>query len=210
MNRLPSISALSGNHAGWGYFLCADKSLRSGRGGDFLALTLQDGTGTLIGRIFDNLERLTDEFEAGEFVKAQGRTNLFNGRLQFVIESIRRVMLGPDSQDRRDGFREETLLPVSRRPLDEMWAELQQVVAAIGNPHLRVLVGRIVAQSEAKLRIWPAALTAPPEGRPRRCQARAPEGPGARGARSRALAPPEHAAEPGVVAGELTFAALGG
>ena len=157
MSRLPSIGALSANQAGWGYFLCTEKSLRSGRGGDFLALTLQDDTGTLIGRIFDSLDRLTEEFDAGEFVKAQGRTNLFNGRLQFVIESIRRVMLGPDSQDRREGFREELLLPVSSRPLDEMWAELQQMVASIGNPHLRALVERIVTKSETRLRIWPAA-----------------------------------------------------
>lgn len=154
---LPPINRLSADQGGWGFFLCTEKSLRSGRGGDFLALTLRDGSGTLIGRIFDNLERFNGEFEAGEFVKAQGRTNLFNGRLQFVIENIRRVMVGPDSQDRREGFREELLLPVSPRPLDEMWAELQQVVASVGSPQVRTLLERIITKTEERLRIWPAA-----------------------------------------------------
>ena len=38
------------------------------------------------------------EFDEGEFVKAQGRLQIYNGRSQFVVETIRRVMLGPDSQ----------------------------------------------------------------------------------------------------------------
>jgi len=38
-------------------------------------------------------------------VKAQGRTNMFNGRLQLVVDRIRRVH---PEQDRPLGFREET------------------------------------------------------------------------------------------------------
>ncbi len=45
MTRLPSIGGLAPNQAGWGFFLCSEKSLRTGRGGDYLALTLQDSTG---------------------------------------------------------------------------------------------------------------------------------------------------------------------
>ena len=133
MTRPPSVSGLTANSVGWGFFLCTDKSARTGRGGDYLALTLADATGEVVARVFDNVERLKDEFEVGEFVKVQGRANLFNGRLQFLIENIRRVMPGPDSQDRRDGFREDALVPSAPRPIDEMWRELQQVVAAVGN-----------------------------------------------------------------------------
>src|SRR5689334_11002840 len=106
MQRLPPAGRLGPNQAGWGYFLCTEKSIRAGRGGDYVALTLQDATGELTGRILDNVERLREEFEAGEFVKVQGRAQSFNGRLQFVIDNIRPVMLGPDSQDRREGFSE--------------------------------------------------------------------------------------------------------
>jgi 3'-5' exoribonuclease len=157
MTRLPAVSALTANSVGWGFFLCTDKSVRTGRGGEFLALTLADATGQIVARAFDNVDRLREEFEVGEFVKAQGRANQFNGRLQFLIENIRRVMAGPDSQDRRDGFREEALVPSAPRPLDQMWRELQQVVATVSNTHLNALLTRIVAEHEAALRLWPAA-----------------------------------------------------
>jgi 3'-5' exoribonuclease len=159
MTRLPAIDSFSPSSAGWGFFLCTDKSVRTGRGGEFIALLLSDATGVLTARILDNVDRLRDEFDAGEFVRVNGRANLFNGRLQFIIESGRRVMLGADSQDRRDGFREELLILAAPRPVDDMWQELQQVIGAIGNPHLRVLVKRIVTDHADRLRIWPAART---------------------------------------------------
>jgi 3'-5' exoribonuclease len=156
-SRLPAIAELTENVAGWGYFLCTDKTLRTGRGGDYIALTLSDASGEVAGRIFDNLERLRDEFDGGEFVKVQGRLQIFNGRSQFVVENIRRVMTGPESQDRRDGFSEEAMLPSAPRPVDDMWTELQSVVSAIRDPSLQVLLRRMVADNEATLRIWPAA-----------------------------------------------------
>jgi 3'-5' exoribonuclease len=157
MQRLPSANRLAPNQSGWGFFLCTEKSIRAGRGSDYLALTLQDATGDVVGRVLDNVERFRDEFDAGEFVKVQGRAQSFNGRLQFVIENIRRVMLGADSQDRREGFNEDVLVPTAPRPLDEMWAELQQLVAGLGDPHLRALAGHLVQANEQRLRIWPAA-----------------------------------------------------
>jgi 3'-5' exoribonuclease len=157
MSRLPPVSALTANSIGWGFFLCTDKSVRTGRGGDYLALTLADATGEVIARGFDNVDRLRDEFEVGEFVKVQGRANFHNGRLQFLVETIRRVMAGPDSQDRRDGFREDTLVPSAPRPIDEMWRELQQVVKAVADAHLNALLTRIISEHEGALRLWPAA-----------------------------------------------------
>jgi 3'-5' exoribonuclease len=157
MQRLPTANRLAPNQSGWGFFLCTEKSIRAGRGGDYVALTLQDATGDIVGRVLDNVDRFRDEFDAGEFVKVQGRAQSFNGRLQFVIESIRRVMLGAGSQDRREGFSEDELVPSAPRPLDEMWAELQHVVARLSNPHVRALAESLVRANEARLRIWPAA-----------------------------------------------------
>jgi 3'-5' exoribonuclease len=155
--RLPPIGSLPVNATGWNFFLCSEKSMRMGRGGEYVAAILQDATGELVARVLDNVDRLKDEFEAGEFVKAQGRLVAFNGRSQFQIDSIRRVLLAPDSQDRRDGFREELLVPTAPRPIGEMWTELEQLVASVGSPHLRSLLKTIVATNEERLKIWPAA-----------------------------------------------------
>jgi 3'-5' exoribonuclease len=153
--RLPQIADLDAGSAGWGFFLCARKDLRTGRnGGVYLDLVLQDVTGEIRAKVFQDVDALKDEFEAGEFVKVQGRGNLFNQRLELVLDRIRRIM--PD-RDAADGFREEDCIPSAPRPAAEMWEELQRRIAGIEEPHLRELLSRLTAANEERLRVWPAA-----------------------------------------------------
>src|SRR5205809_2099645 len=102
--RLPPVATLQPNAAGYGFYLCLAKDARQGRGGgEYLAVILQDATGQLMARVFDNAARSAQEFEAGEFVKVLGRTQLHNGRLQMLVEKIRRVI----ESDAAEGFREQ-------------------------------------------------------------------------------------------------------
>ena len=155
--RFPNIRVLTPEMGGWGFFLCAQKDVRQGRGGElFVAVSLQDRTGLVRARIFSEAARLREEFDSGDFVKVQGRTELFNGRLQLVIENIRRV--NPD-QDRGQGFREEDCVLSAQRPVEEMWKELDELLLHVRDPFVRELLQRITAEHAVKLRIWPAALT---------------------------------------------------
>ncbi len=155
--RLPFIRAIAADLSGWAYFLCTQKDVRAGRNGDlFISLSLQDKTGLIKGRVFNEAARLRDEFDAGEFVKVQGRTDLFNGRIQLLVEKIRRIH--PD-QDKQQGFREEDCVLCSARPVDEMWSELQDLVQHVRDPFVRELLQRITTEHADKLRIWPAAQT---------------------------------------------------
>lgn len=156
MSRFPRIADLSPESEGWGFFLCSRREIRAGRGGDFMILTLQDASGQITGKVLDEAARFTPEFDAGEFVRLEGRTGLYQGALQIVVSHIRRV--SPD-QDRQQGFREEDCLLSAPRPIEEMWRELVAHIAAVQDSHLRVLLHRIVADHEAALREWPAALT---------------------------------------------------
>jgi 3'-5' exoribonuclease len=154
-NRLPKLAALSAEDEGWGYLLCAYKELRAGRSGsEFLFLSLQDSSAQIVAKVMADVSRYKDEFEAGEFVRVEGHGSLYNGQLQLVLTAIRRV--NPD-QDRLEGFREEDCVLSAARPIDEMWAELQEHLRAVRNDHIRVLLNRIVADNEAQLRTWPAA-----------------------------------------------------
>jgi 3'-5' exoribonuclease len=153
---LPPIRQLTADSSGVGFFLCTQKDVRPGRNGEFISLMLQDATGRIVARVFDDVERLKGAFDIGEFVKVKARANLYNDRLQLIVENIRRVHL---EQDREEGFREEDCVMSSARPVDEMWAELQRRIAGIGNPFVARLIQAIVAANEAKLRIWPAAQT---------------------------------------------------
>ena len=154
-NRLPRLASLTEADSGWGYFLCSYKEVRAGRSGsEFLFLSLQDSSAQIVAKLLADADRYKNEFEAGEFVRVEGRGSLYNGQLQLVLTSIRRI--NPD-QDRREGFREEDAILSAPRPIDEMWSELQSHLAAIKNNHIRVLLNRIVTDHEQQLRIWPAA-----------------------------------------------------
>ena len=155
MSKLPKLSALSAEDAGWGFFLCTYKEIRTGRsGGEFLFLSLQDASAQVVAKVMTDVERFKGEFEAGEFVRVEGRGSLYNGQIQLVLSTIRRV--NPE-QDRLAGLREEDCILSAPRPIDEMWEELQGHLRDVKNNHLRVLLNRIVADNDAQLRIWPAA-----------------------------------------------------
>jgi 3'-5' exoribonuclease len=155
MTTLPRIKDLPPNLAGIAFFLCCGKEVRQGRAGEFITVTLQDSTGQLLGRVFENVDQLRDDFEAGEFVKVQGRSQVHNGRLQLVIEKIRRVM----ASDAAAGFREEDCVCSAPRPLEEMWDELEALVRSVADPFVRTLLDRMIRAREGQLRVWPAAVT---------------------------------------------------
>ena len=155
MSKLPKLSALAIEDSGWGYFLCTYKEIRTGRsGGEFLFLSLQDASAQVVAKLMTDVDRFKGEFEAGEFVRVEGRGSLYNGQIQLVLSTIRRV--NPD-QDRLQGFREEDCILSAPRPIDEMWEELQGHLRGVKNDHIRILLNRIVTDHEAQLRIWPAA-----------------------------------------------------
>lgn len=155
MSRLPRLANLTPEDAGWGFFLCTHTEVRAGKSGaDFLILTLQDASGRATAKMFNDVERFRAEVEPGDFVRVEGRGSLYNGEVQLVLSTLRRV--NPD-QDRLQGFREDDCILSAPRAIDDMWVELRNAIHEMKNAHLRVLVGRIVADHEAQLRVWPAA-----------------------------------------------------
>lgn len=154
MSRLPRICDLVAETTGWGYFLCLQKEVRAGRKSDFLAITLADASGQIQARMFDQIDRYRQEFDAGEFVRAEARVDSFNNQPQLILSAVRRVN---PAQDASQGFREDELVPSAPRPIDEMWAELNVLVGEVANEHVRVLLARVLADHEAALREWPAA-----------------------------------------------------
>ena len=157
MQRLPKLSALTPDDSGWGFFLCSYKETRTGRsGGEFLFLTLQDSSAQVVAKLLADVDRYKNEFEAGEFVRVEGRGSLYNNQVQLVLSTIRRI--NPD-QDRQQGFREEDCILSAPRPIDEMWEELKGHVASVQRDQIRILLNRVMTDHEAQLRTWPAAQT---------------------------------------------------
>jgi 3'-5' exoribonuclease len=154
--RLPAVRDLDESASGWSFYLCVQKEVRTGRdGGTFISMLLQDATGQIPAKAFEDVETLRHEFEAGEFVKVQGRGNRHQQRLELMVEKIRRV----DAHDRLDGFKEEDCILSAPRPIDEMWQELQFRVVRVSDPWVRALLDAILARHGERLRTWPAAVT---------------------------------------------------
>jgi 3'-5' exoribonuclease len=153
MARLQNARNIDGSSTGTGYFLCARKERRTGRTGPFLVLVLQDATGEIDAKVFQDVEAASQEFEAGEFVAVQGKGNVFNGRTELVVDRIRRVIPG----DVALGFREEDCIPCSPRAIPEMWSELEQRIGSVESVPLRNLLSAMVEKHADKLRVWPAA-----------------------------------------------------
>lgn len=154
MNRLPRIRDFDAYTEGWGFFLCTSRELRPVRNGELLLFTLQDSSGQIPAKLLDDVDRFKEEFDAGEFVRVEGKTTIFQGQLQLAVSHIRRVN---PPQDRLQGFREEDCVLSAPRSIDEMWKELTEHVASVEDPHIRVLLNRVLVDHEAQLREWPAA-----------------------------------------------------
>jgi 3'-5' exoribonuclease len=154
MARLPQIALLEASSSGTGFFLCVRKERRTGAKGPFLALVLQDVSGEVGAKVFQDVDAVGEQFEVGEFVAVQGRGNLFHERLELILDKIRRVI----PNDAALGFREEDCIRASPRPIDEMWQELLGRIHSVERPDLRDLLERIVTKYEAKLRLWPAGV----------------------------------------------------
>jgi 3'-5' exoribonuclease len=153
MARLPRAAEIDANASGTGYYLCVRKDKRSGRSGPFLVLGLQDVSGEIGAKVFQDVDQNDAQFDAGEFVAVQGKGNLFNNRLEVIVDKIRRVI--PEDAER--GFREEDCILCAPRPIDEMWAELAGRLESVERSELRDLLKRFVERYENRLRVWPAA-----------------------------------------------------
>ena len=133
-------------------FLVQAKELRSKKtGGNYLSLALSDKTGEVEAKIWDNVELVEPTFARDDFVKVKGAVQLYQNRPQLTVHKLKRL------EDREVDLAD--FFPRSARDPEEMWRELQEMVAAIGKPPLRALLERILADPAivARLKLAPAA-----------------------------------------------------
>jgi 3'-5' exoribonuclease len=120
-------------------FLVHSKEIRQKKSGDpYLSLTLADKTGDIDAKMWDNVAEVMDTFERDDFVRMKGILQIFQNRPQLTVHKLQKV------DEREVSFAD--YFPASARDPEEMWAELQGIIAEIGNPHLRALLDAILAE----------------------------------------------------------------
>ena len=116
-----------------GYFAISAVSVRERKqGGQYLALTLSDKTGSFDARMWEEFADVVATCAEGCYVKAQGQISKYQGKFQITLQKLRSA--AESEVDPVD------FLPATQYDVDAMWAELRGYVAAFANDDLKRLV----------------------------------------------------------------------
>jgi 3'-5' exoribonuclease len=125
------------------------RKTRSGQ--DFLDMLLGDATGTVPGKMWsDAIRKWGREFDAGDFVKIEGRVEIYKELNQIIVDKIRRVEL---SEVPNPGILSRTGPQSPEALLDE----LKRYAQTLEPPELAELLGGILEENSDALMICPAA-----------------------------------------------------
>src|ERR1700712_4991474 len=116
-----------------GFFALTSLSLRDRKqGGQYLALTLSDKTGTFDARMWEEFADVISTCAEGCYVKAQGQISKYQGKYQITLSKLRSAA---DSEVDPADF-----LPATQYDIDALWTELQGYIVAFSNEELKRLV----------------------------------------------------------------------
>src|SRR3974390_1547999 len=120
--KSPYINQLAANDPFHATFLVHSKEIRQKKSGEpYLSLTLGDKTGDLDAKMWDNVADVMDTFERDDFIRMKGGLQIVQNRLQLTLHKLQKV-------DERDVDFSD-YFPASARDPEEMWGELQSIVA---------------------------------------------------------------------------------
>ena len=123
------------------FFLVLHKQQRTTRtNSPYLSLILADKTGQVEARIWEPGDtKIAKDFERGDIVKVRGSVGRFDDRLQMRIDNLRKAANG--EAERSD------LLPSTSYDVDELWHKLLGFVESFTDPHLKLLLNTLLADS---------------------------------------------------------------
>jgi 3'-5' exoribonuclease len=145
MSDQPDIRALKSGEPFVGYLLAQEAAFKtSSKGSEYLELKLADASGDLKAFLWDvrAIEGDMDAVKADAFLKVKGRVDEYNGRLQLRLDKVR---FAPDAEV-GDFSR---FFPVSKRPVTEMLAEMDGVIASVKDPWIRKLLTALFIEDAA-------------------------------------------------------------
>lgn len=119
-------------------------------GKKYLNVILSDRTGDLECRSWNNAQEIFNEIEKGQFVQVNGKTNIYQGRKQFILKSIKKLS---KSEIDMDDFIQKT----DKDP-EKMLQELIEIIESLKDVYIRDLLMSVVSDNEIQRRLkkWQA------------------------------------------------------
>ena len=134
---MTTIAELAEDRTVEGVFAVARKERRRTRAGAaYLALELADASGSIEGRVWNDVELLDSRFDQGDAVRVLGRVERFGGKLQLQVRAI----------EPAEDADPASLVPTMRRDADELDGFLEFLAAEISHPELAGLVDSFLAR----------------------------------------------------------------
>lgn len=118
-------------------------------GKPFLALELMDRTGELVGRVWDDAERMALQCPAGSVVRALGQAQVYKGALQLKITGIEKVA--------GEGVDWARFLPTTPCDIEAMADEVIMLIKGLPDREIQRLLMAVVKDHA----LWKAFLSAP-------------------------------------------------
>jgi len=150
--QLPFIKTLQSGERTTVLAAVRTMNLRTGRtGNSYLDLLLEDKTGSIEAKVWDNADAVAQDLGAGDLVLADGEVGTYRDRPQFTIRKLTKKTW--DAESRRN------ILVSSTLDMDQMWSDLLDLLDSIEDKHLRDFLIGLLTQSdiEAAFRSAPAA-----------------------------------------------------
>lgn len=123
------------------YFCKFKSSAVTKNGKSYDNVILQDKTGTIDAKIWDPNNAGIAEFDAFDYIEVYGDVTSFNGALQVNVKRVRRCQEGE--------YNEAEYMPVSKKNIDDMYAELIKIIQSIDNTYLKTLLSKFFIEDEA-------------------------------------------------------------
>ncbi len=113
--------------------------MKTKAGKSYTSLILQDKSGTLDAKIWDNGPGIS-HFEAMDYVKVDGQVTLFNGANQLKVNRIRRADEGE--------YVASDYMPTTDKDVKVMYKELLELIDSVKEPHFKAILNDFFRDKE--------------------------------------------------------------
>lgn len=122
-------------------------------GKSYLNIILCDQTGDIEARKWQGADQLIGSIDKGQYVRVQGKVNLYQGRLQLVLSQI--ISVDESEVNLQDFFAQ------SSSPPDEMMNKLLCIIETLDDVYIKDLLFAVLHDNEIgrRLKIWAAGKT---------------------------------------------------
>ena len=140
-----------------GFYLCIEKKIRKKKDGSaYFDLLLQDKSGVIRARIWDNIEMLSKKFDVGNPVAIKGSTYKYGNSIFIKIKNINIASIDKYA---KYGFSSSDLLPSAKKDAKQLWIHLNKQIDKISKIHLKQLIKTILSDHKKKFQIYPASIS---------------------------------------------------